>query len=64
MIKLKMNRINHCHYLLLALLAPGLSSAFSMVHQGETQQVTMFTPPQKFNFFQHYDFAGVGGHGI
>ena len=64
MIKLKMNRINHCNHLLLVLLAPGLSSAFSMVHQGETQQVNMFTPPQKFNFFQPYDFAGVGGHGI
>merc|ERR1712013_306675 len=34
---------NHCHHLLLALLAPGLSSAFSMVHQGETQQALVGT---------------------
>ena len=47
---MKIDRIRYCH-LFLVLLAPGLSSAFSMVHQGETQQVNMFTPPQKFNFF-------------
>ena len=57
---MKMGGIRDCH-LLLILLAPGLSSAFSMVHQGETQQVNMFT---KIQFFQPYDFAGVGGHGI
>ena len=60
---MKIDGISYCH-LFLALLAPGLSSTFSMVHQGDTQQVNMFTPPQKFNLFQHYDFAGVGGHGI
>ena len=43
---MKMGGIRDCH-LLLVLLAPGLSSAFSMVHQGETQQVNMITPPQK-----------------
>ena len=43
---MKMGGIRDCH-LLLVLLTPGLSSAFSMVHQGETQQVNMITPPQK-----------------
>ena len=51
MIKLKMNRINHCNHLLLVLLAPGLSSAFSMVHEGETQQVIMITPQKITNLF-------------
>ena len=60
---MKIDGIRYCH-LFLVLLAPGLTSAFSMVHQGETQQVNMFTPPQKFIFFQHYDFAGVGRHEI
>ena len=46
---MKMGGIRDCH-LLLVLLAPGLSSAFSMVHQGETQQVNMITHPQKLQF--------------
>ena len=60
---MKMGGIRDCH-LLLILLAPGLSSAFSMVHQGETQQVIMITPQKITNLFnliilKNYVFLGI-----